>query len=210
MNTKDKSRIIERYNKRLSKLGPVFEALASGTEERRKMRFSILKEIGVSNGDSVLDLGCGFGDLYQYFKDEGIEVKYTGIDINPELIENAKIKFPNAEFRVLDIQQEDPGKFDYVLSTSCFNLKLQGEENYEFVTKLLTSAFQSAKKGVAVDFMTSYVDFKGNAEEAFYYSPEEIFRISKGITKRVSLRHDYPLYEFCMYLFPDFQGWQKK
>jgi len=26
----------------------------------------------------------------------------------------------------------------------------------------------------------------------------------------VQLRHDYPLFEFCVYLLPDFTGWRTK
>lgn len=210
MKNTDKQRIVNRYNERLAKVGPSFEALASGTPERRNLRFRILREIGITDGDSVLDLGCGFGDFYEYLKSCGLNVRYSGIDINPSLIEAAKKKYPDADFRVLDLQEENPGRFDFVVSTSCFNLKLADNDNYEFVEDLLAKAYGVADKGVAVDFLTSYVDFQGNPEEAFYYSPETIFGIGKKITKRVTLRHDYPLFEFCLYLFPDFKGWLQK
>jgi SAM-dependent methyltransferase len=210
MQDADKNRIISRYNERLTKFGPSIEALASGNEERRNMRFSVLKEIGISKGDSVLDLGCGFGDLYNFLKLQGLRVNYTGIDINPALIDHARKQYADAEFKVLDIQNEDPGKFDYIVSTSCFNLKLLNEDNYGFIENLMKRAYSFAKKGVAIDFLTSYVDFKGNPEEAFYYSPEKVFEISKSITKRVCLRHDYPLFEFCIYMYPDFKGWSEK
>ena len=55
--------------------------------------------------------------------------------------------------------------------------------------------------------MTAYVDFR--EDRLFYYSPEEIFRFSKTLTKRVLLRHDYPLFEFTVYLYKDFAGWKK-
>lgn len=209
MNETDKKKIIDRYNQRINQIGATFEALASGTEERRNTRFNVLKQVGIETGDSVLDLGCGFGDFYDYLLKRGINTNYTGIDINPLLIEHASKKYPNSNFKVLDIQKEDPGSFDYVVSTSCFNLKLTGFSNYEFIEDIFNKCYKFAKKGVAIDFMTSYVDFKGNANEAFYYEPEKLFKIAKSITKRVSLRHDYPLFEFCIYLYPDFQGWHK-
>ncbi len=210
MNQNDKARIIERYDERLKTYGATIEALASGSDDRRKMRFNILKEIGISEGDSVLDLGCGFGDLFAYFKEIGLNVKYTGIDINPAIIENAKIRFPEIDFRVVDIQEASIENFDYVVSTSSFNLKLLNEDNYSFIENLLRKCYAVAQKGVAMDFLSSYVDFKGNPEQAFYYSPEKMFSIAKTITKRVCVRHDYPLFEFCIYMYPDFQGWGKK
>lgn len=209
MNENDKLRIIERYNERLKKFGVGIEALASGSEDRRKIRFQNLLDVGVKEGDHIIDLGCGFGDLLQYCRDEKLNVRYTGIDINPNLIEAARKRFPDADFRVADITFDSLDVADFVVSTSCFNLKLRHQDNYEFAEKILNSAYKLARKGVAIDFLTSYVDFKGNAEEAFYYEPEKVFSLAKRITKRVTLRHDYPLFEFCVYLFPDFTGWQK-
>lgn len=210
MNEGDKRKINEIYNHRLNKLGHSFDALSSGTEERRAIRFDVLTEIGIKSGDSVLDLGCGFGDYFKYLKDNGILVKYTGIDINPTFINSAIERYPDAEFKVLDIQSEDPGQYDYVVSTSCFNYILDEQNNYEFAGEILKRSYLFAKKGVAIDFTTDYVDFKGLEGTAFYYSPEKMFGIGKKITKRVLLRHDYPLFEFCIYLYPDFKGWTKK
>jgi SAM-dependent methyltransferase len=205
----DKRTVIERYNKRLDKFGVSIDALAAGTEERRTLRFAVLSQIGVASGDVVLDLGCGFGDLWAFFKNRNIDIKYHGIDINPALVEEAKKRFPNVEFDVKDIQVDKIPQVDYVLSSNCFNLVLQQQDNYEYVSDILQRSFSIARKGVAVDFLTQYVDFRG-VSEAFYYSPEEVFRIAKRITKRVCLRHDYPLFEFCLYLYPDFKGWKQK
>ena len=60
-------------------------------------------------------------------------------------------------------------------------------------------------KKLAIDFVTNYVDFK--EDYLIYHSPEAMFRLAKSLTKRVVLRHDYPLYEFCLYLYPDFHAW---
>ena len=59
--------------------------------------------------------------------------------------------------------------------------------------------FDLSKCGVAVDFMSNYVDFKNNI--AYYASPEKIFKICKGLTKRVILRYDYMPYEFAIYMY---------
>jgi ubiquinone/menaquinone biosynthesis C-methylase UbiE len=208
MDAADKDRIIQRYNARLAQYGYDIRTLASGTEERRRIRYRVLYEVGVTSGSSIMDLGCGFGDFYAYLREQGIEVQYTGYDINPALIEVAKKKYPQAAFSVKDILEENFPDFDFIVSSSAFNLTLRVHDNYSFIEHILKTCYSHARKGVAVDFMTSYVDF--NSSEAFYYSPERVFAISKGITKCVCLRHDYPLYEFCIYLYPDFQGWSSK
>lgn len=209
MNELDKKKIIERYNKRFQQFGVSIETLNSGREAHRQLRFDILRQVGISSGDSVLDLGCGFGDFVLYCRNKGLEIDYTGIDINPVLIAEARKRFPGVKFEVIDLQKDKPGMFDWVISTSSFNLSLEGEDNYKFVEDVLRKSYSSARKGVAIDFITDYVEFRGNDKDVFYYSPEKVFSIAKKISKRVCLRHDYPLFDFCIYLYPDFAGWRK-
>lgn len=201
----DKRRIIERYNERLSEHGAEFTALASGTEERRAVRFHVLSEVGISSGDTVLDLGCGFGDFAGFLAGRGIEASYTGYDINPKLIEEARRKYPGRTFEVRDVLEESFPRFDYIVSTSCFNLCMLEGDNYQFVERILAKCYEHADKGVSIDFLTRYVDFP--SAEGFHYEPERIFAMSKKLTKRVVLRHDYPLFEFNIYMYPDFAGW---
>jgi SAM-dependent methyltransferase len=208
MDPADKERVNQYYNDGLKKFGYDINALASGTEERRRIRFQVLCEIGVTPGCSVLDLGCGFGDFYGYLRERGIAVRYVGYDINPNLIEAAKQLYPDAEFHVKDIQTDSFDMFDYIVSTSAFNHPLTGQDQYQFAQDILTICYNHAEKGVAIDFQSSYVDFKSPI--LFHYSPEQMFSIVKKITKRVCLRHDYPLFDFCVYLYPDFAGWQTK
>lgn len=208
MKSTEKERIIERYNQRLAIYGDDIRSLASGTEERRRIRFEILYEVGIEEGSNILDLGCGFGDFYGYLQAIGIKnINYTGYDINPQLIEIARQKYPAAQFEVKDIQIDQFPEFDFIVSTSAFNLKLESQNNYEFVTEILNTCYKHSRIAVAIDFLTSYVDFE--SAEGFHYSPERIFAIAKCITKRVCLRHDYPLYEFCIYLYKDFKGWRQ-
>jgi SAM-dependent methyltransferase len=201
----EKQRILARYDARIEEHGLSFGALASGTEERRRIRFDVLTGVGLRSGDEVLDLGCGFGDYAAYLAESGIDVSYTGYDINPRLIEEARRRHPGRRFEVLDILQESFPEFDYIVSTSCFNLKMDAVDNYDFIAQILRACYARARRGVAVDLLSSYVDYP--SAEGFHYEPERILAIAKSITKRVCLRHDYPLYEFNVYLYRDFAGW---
>jgi SAM-dependent methyltransferase len=206
MEKTDKERIIQRYNTRLVEYGDDIRTLASGTEERRRIRYKVLTEIGLLSPCSVLDIGCGFGDFYGYLYEKHIRARYFGYDINSKLIEIARTKYPTADFDVKDIQVDPFPEFDFIVSSSSFNLRLSDQDNYQFIEEILKLCYAHAKRGVAIDFLSSYVEFE--TPETFHYKPETIFSIAKKISKRVCLRHDYPLYEFCIYLFPDFQGWR--
>ncbi|MBS3912919.1 MAG: class I SAM-dependent methyltransferase [Bacteroidetes bacterium] len=207
MKESDKAWINQRYSQRLNEEGSTYEALRTGPWERRELRFSIIREIGIQPGDSVLDVGCGYGDFYDYLNRQGIQTNYTGFDINPDFVSIAKERYPEASFELKDINNETYDKYDWIISSSCFNLALKSQDNYEFIDEILKSAYSHCNKGVAIDLFTDYVDFK--AENMFYYSPEKIFGMAKKISKRVCLRHDHPMFEFCVYIYPDFQGWAK-
>lgn len=207
MNIEDKVLIIKRYRERLQKYGEDIRTLGSGTKERQRIRYRVLSEVGNLNYSSILDLGCGFGDFYKYLKEKGLKVDYTGYDICPEFVKIAQAKFPEATFEVRDIQEDGiPRKFDYIVSSQTFNNKLLNEENDILIKDIIRRCFEASNIGVAIDMTTDYVDFK--KEHLYYYSPEDIFRFCKSLTKRVTLRHDSPLFEFTIYLYQDFQGWE--
>ncbi len=206
MNDQDKTSIISRYKARLEKYGPTIESLASGTVDRRAIRFNQLMQVGNLSGASILDLGSGLGDFYLFLKENGIQVKYTGYDLSPDLVRVAGEKFPDANFEVRDIQQHGiGGEFDYIVSSQTFNFKLANESNLELVKSCLQLCYEKCKKGLCFDFLTSYVDFQ--EEHLYYYSPEELFAYAKSLSKRVRINHESPLFEFALYIFPDFKGW---
>ena len=208
MNEADKAEIAHRYQERLRQHGASGAALATGTPERQEIRFGVLAGVGELDGARVLDLGCGLGDFYQFLLTRGVRPRYTGYDITPGFIEHAKARFPEAHFEVRDVQVDGiPEKFDYVVSSQTFNNRLAHEDNQTLMQDILRIGYEASEKGVAIDMFTSYVDFR--EDRLFYYSPEEIFRFSKTLTKRVLLRHDYPLFEFTVYLYRDFSGWKK-
>jgi ubiquinone/menaquinone biosynthesis C-methylase UbiE len=208
MDERDKQRIIARYDQRLAQF-PDDDArtLAVGADGRHAMALQCLVDVGIESGSTVLDVGCGLGALYQHLLANSIDCTYTGYDINGQLIERARQRYPNTAFEVRDILEEDFPEVDFVVSSSSFNLKLEHEDNYAFIDRMLRTMHRHARRAVAVDLMTSYVDFK--RPDAFYYEPERVFSIAKAITKRVTLRHDLPLFQFCVYLYPDFEGWAR-
>jgi hypothetical protein len=134
-------------------------------------------------------------------------MSYTGIDIVPALIEEAKRKHPDGVFLEMDIFQAPVDfEFDYVVSSQAFNNKLTHTDNWELMQEVIRKCFSVARKGVAIDMMSTYVDFR--EDHLYYFNPDDVFHFCKSLTKRVMLRHDYPLFEFCVYLFPDFTGWR--
>ncbi len=187
----------KRYDKRLKNFGYNPKTLG-WIKGKQSLRFQILTSIGKLDNSSVLDLGCGFGDLYGFLKYCNIKCSYLGLELNPNIIDIGKKKYPKAELDIFDVEKNDiPRKFDWIIISGMFNFKRK--RNYEFIENVLKKAFNSCKKGIAVDFLSAYVDFRNN--DASYVSPEKIFKIGKKLSKRVIIRHDYMPFEFCSFIY---------
>jgi len=209
MKIQSKKEVIKRYQARIAEYGLTFDSLGSGNVSHQDLRFQVHKNIGISSGDRILDIGCGLGDFYHYLKSHGIEVDYHGVDLVPELIDAAKTRNPDCVFEIRDIIEDQfpESSFDYVVCSQVLNFKFSFEDNYKHAIKMLELMFKFSSKGVSCDFLSNFVDFEES--HLNYYNPLEIFNFSKSLTKRVDLIHSYPLFEFTIYLYPDFKGWSE-
>ena len=196
MDEYEKNETIKRYNERLEMYGDDPRSLG-WLNGRQHIRFKVLSEIADLNNCTILDLGCGFGDLCGFLK-RNYKVDYTGYDINNNLLEIAKKKYPDARFDVKDILMgQIIEKFDYIISSGVFNFRLS--DNTSFTKKMLKKMFEMCDKGVAVDFITDYVDYRN--EDLHYTNPEDMFSFCKTLSKRVTIRNDYMPFEFCVYIY---------
>jgi len=198
MLKEEKKEIINLYEMRLKKYGNSVKTMGWRDKEQQYLRFKILSEIGDLNGAKILDVGCGFGDFYDYLTDRGIIVDYTGYDISPKIIDVAMSKHPQIKLEVRDILKERISeKFDYVFESGILNKRISN--NVEYAKKMITRMFELCGIGIAINMMTNYVDY--TEDYLYYYSPEKMFKFCKGLSKWIVLRHDYPLYEFTIYLY---------
>ena len=202
MKLKDKNKIIDRYEKRLKELGPVQESLG-WLKGRQKLRFYVLKNIdNFHESDSVLDVGCAFGDLKQFLIQSGWNGKYIGVDIVPGLILQSRRKYKKIDVRELDILTDDfKEKTDWVFSSGALTSKTFEEDSYDYVEKMLIKMFEICQKGVSVNFCSPNVTFQ--SEVNFHPNFDKILKIASSITRRFSLIHDYMPYEFTLYLYKD-------
>ncbi len=199
MTTDEQQRIIQRYNERLASLGETAQTLGWRDSSQQQLRFRILAEIADLSGCSILDIGCGFGDLLDYVRDAGVhDVRYTGTDLNPTLVEVAQKRHAKARFHATtDLSQFADDSQEYVFLSGLFNFKI--DDNTGFMHDTVRESFRIASCGVAFNLLGSYVDFK--EEHLFYHREQEIFDFAKSLTRFVTLRADYPLYEFTLYLY---------
>lgn len=198
MDEKEKADIIRLYEDRLEKYGVSVKTMGWRNTTQQKLRFKILSEIGDLNGKHILDVGCGFGDFYDYLDQSGLYTLYHGIDISPKIIDSARNRRKGLLVEVRDILTDELNeRFDYVFESGILNKRIS--DNYAYAQDIITNMYRVCNEGIAFNMMTDYVDFQ--EDYLFYYSPEKIFSFCKGLSKFVVLRHDYPLYEFTVYMY---------
>ena len=195
MDLKTHQSNLKHYSKLYKKFG-LSPASIGWTKGKQNIRFNAITEIGWLNNSSILDVGCGFGDLLSFLNKRKLRVKYTGVDINQKFIEIARKKYQKSIFEVRDIEEKPfTKKFDWVFAIGTTN----HSGSYKYIQRLLSEMFRVSKKGVVIDFLSSYVDF--TKPRNFHASPEKIFKITKKLSKRVIIRHDYLPFEFCVYIY---------
>ncbi|MFC1646569.1 methyltransferase domain-containing protein [Candidatus Omnitrophota bacterium] len=198
MSIRDTKSVISLYERRLKKYGVSVKTMGWRNKKQQDLRFKVLSEIGSLSNKKILDIGCGFGDFYDYLISHDMSIKYSGYDIAPKIIEAAKIKHPNLKLEVKDILKDEiREKFDYVFESGIFNKRVKN--NICYAKKIIKKMFSLCKVAIGFNMTTDYVDYK--ERRLFYYSPYEIFKFAKSLSRFAVLRHDYPLYEFTAYIY---------
>jgi SAM-dependent methyltransferase len=199
LSPEDLDYIRSRYQRRIAEKGLTFDSMNSGTREKQRLRHQVHAE-AVRPGQSVLDVGCGLGDFCRFLQERGFSGQYTGTDIVPEYIEHCRQNFPDGTFVLADaLSGGFPGEFDTIVASQVFNARYPTADNRAVVQSFLADAFAHARHAVSIDLLTSYVDY--HEDYLYNYAPEEMFTFAKGLTRLVSLRHDYLPFEFALQLF---------
>ena len=208
-------KMIERYSDRFYKLGKDVKTLGWGSIEQQEYRFSQTLLNGIEfNEKSILDIGCGFGDylhfLMRNFNQKEILGSYSGYDINPDLIQEAKKNVPGGlevNFEVVDILKNKStvpiANIGVMLGVLNFNLKDQAD-NLAYSKQVIANAFSHIDETLIVDFLSTNLTSDYPKEDfVFYHDPQEILEFALTLTDNVKLVHDYlpiPQKEFILIL----------
>src|SRR3989344_2663495 len=154
------------------------EGIIDGWEEHdKKYNFSHLFKIAKKSGNTlrgatVLDVGCGTGDILPYLYQKRVR-KYLGVDIYRPAILLAKKKYPEETFLLTDILSDKYlGKFDFVLSSGALSIKLKSIDNYSFLKSIVKRMWQMTRRGLAFNLLTD--EDVAPANHLFYYNIEKV------------------------------------
>jgi len=121
----DKKRLKKFYDNLLKKNGKNNpQSLSWNNSYTQTIRFDILSQISNLENKSILDVGCGFGDFYNFLKSKYQNFEYTGIDIFSDFIKIARKNYPNLHFIESDFYSYECEKFDFIFASGSLSFKV--------------------------------------------------------------------------------------
>jgi SAM-dependent methyltransferase len=127
MTAIDNATILHWHRFRIREFGQgTVKALGWRGPESQTARFDVLLQVGDLEGCSVLDVGCGLGDLCRLLHQRGVHCEYTGIDHMPEFLSEASARhgaLPRTRFLLGNFARDPLPRADYVLASGAFGYR---------------------------------------------------------------------------------------
>jgi SAM-dependent methyltransferase len=202
MLEEDRTETRARYASRFQEFG--YHPRTLGWHKgRQRVRFAAALEAVGTRFGSLLDVGCGFGDLFGYLKKRGWQGNYLGVDICPELLDEGRKRYGprGARFECIDLSTESLAySADVAVALGVFNYRLKGD-NLEFVAQMLHAMWSHSTQAVVLDFLSTTADRP--KADLFHADPDVVLRRALGYSKRVRLDHSYMPFEFLLAIWHD-------
>lgn len=202
MNDSILNKVNYYYSQKIIKNGATPQGVDWNSVESQNLRFDVLSNlINTKEPFSILDYGCGFGSMFQYFQQKYSDFKYTGFDISQQMINEALKLHANNPSSSWVNSLEENSRFDFTIASGIFNVKLEtsNSEWLDYIISTLHKLDRCSIKGFSFNILTKYSDKEYMKEYLYYADPLYIFDYCKlNFSRNVALLHDYELYEFTI------------
>lgn len=185
---------VQQYEDDYRKFGYSPEALTMPSDRRNIRYYELIKNFTFFYDKSVeftiLDAGCGFADILNYFEAIGIRnYRYIGLDLVDGFLDKANELHGNDE-RVIILKRnffkDDLSDlvYDYAISSQAFNNPYSDEPNNMSIIKgFMKEMFDNCKKGIAFNFVIDRVEER--RQGIAYHDPIEIMKYAYSFTNNV-------------------------
>lgn len=194
-----KRRILRHYEPRIRPGRENFDILDWASADSQRLRFSVLLRNVDLRARTLLDVGCGLGDLWAYLKSQSIDTHYTGVDISQKMLQAARARHPDGRFLHGDpFAQENglfaPKAFDVVFASGVFNLNLGN--NDLFLPEAIARMMDLAKTCVVLNLLHNRTRYKDH--HYAYYGPADVQEKIRPIGWQIRLVDDYLANDFTL------------
>ncbi len=193
------------HRESLSRHGHSPHTLFWGSRGIQKIRFRILSEIGIESGDSLLDVGCGFAELYSWLGSQGIEVAYTGIDLSPDILARAR-ELHHHRSEALQLQCGDlfdfdwpDCSFDWVVLSGTLNWQL--DDGGDYARRVIQRMFALCRRGVAFNMLNAEGQDMRTLPDLVAYDRKKVLDFCQNLTPECRCRDAYLENDFTIYMY---------
>ena len=190
---------IIKYHKDLISKYPQNENLTMGWAiDSQNIRFNILSQIDDLNNKSILDVGCGNAMLYDYLIQLYPNLRYVGLDLLDEFLNNAMKRLSNKKdvnFYKGNFMSEQLPLLDYYLVSGAFNYK---NSNPLFIFQSIQHLFNSSRFGLGFNLLSMA---PSNQQIAVAYNKQMLFEFCKMLSPKCKLIDDYLENDYTIYLY---------
>lgn len=166
--------------------------------EGQRVRFKTLAQIGDLAHCSVLDVGCGYADLYPFLKQRFAGVQYRGIEQMPELLDVALARYchcSDISLRSGDFLRSPLPLSDYVLASGSLNYR---HRNPDFIYQALEKLFAGCRLGLGFNLLSGEPTGSGPLAA---YNPAAIVAFCQTISPNVVLLDGYWEGDFTVFVY---------
>ena len=188
------------YDDRYIRHGDTAAAVGWRSYSRQKVRFAALVDHLDLKDKSVLDVGCGTGDLLLYLQDQYPVIDYVGCDISPQMVQAAQDKYQDHQFMRQDYMELTGLNVDYVILSGV----LSHVQNWPYYSlkKSLKHCLQLANQGVVFNLLSSNSPRAHQVKKEFtYFKPEKVVSLCSCLTQRYHISHNYLENDFTVTLY---------
>jgi len=148
---------------------------------------------------TILDAGCGTGDLLPFLYMKADNFKYLGMDVNPDFIDIAKKRYEGHQFLIGDPFFGKIGqKFDVVISSGVMNVYVKDWMQQR--QQMIKSLFQLTNEVLAFNMAGSF-NPESPDDVIAYADTQKVLDYCLNLTSRIILRHHYNKRDFTIVMF---------
>lgn len=196
----EKANIIRYHRHRISEYEEGATKVLGWREEMsQQKRFQVLSDIGDFNNTTVLDLGCGYGDLKYYLDQKFTPFTYLGIDYMPEFISRANEIYAQCErthFIVGDFASTTFPETDYVIACGAFGYRSKSKD---FHKEMISKFYKISKKAFAFNMLDA-LTFKETPLLAGQNS-SEVFEYCRSLAFKAEMKTGYLKDDFTIFMY---------
>lgn len=155
----------------------------------QEKRFEVLLSCIDDAGFSIVDAGCGFGDLYGYLQKNNISFhSYTGLDLSPSMVQIAKEKTGCKIFEC-DICRANLPQADYYICSGAMNI-LSRFDTYLFIR----NCYEACTKGFVFNLLMG----KDDSLVYNHFYPGELQALFDELGAEVTVKQGYLEHDFTV------------